>query len=304
MRKSLVLIAGLCLVFPAHAASKSERNRRKAEKDYAAAIDSIRAGDFARAKNLLDEAVVLDRNNIQVLTAQELLRQNDVRQKIRQATQDLASNQCEQANAQFRAALAIDPNNAVAQQGLHSALAGTSTSEPRIRYRDADDIYLEPKNAPHDFHYKGDTRGLLDAVWNAYGIRPLIDNSVTSKQQRFDIDGASFATAVTIASQMTDTFYVPVAENQALIFADTPENRRNFERLAMRTFYIGDASSPQDINDAVTLLHTIFDIRFVTAAPSSNQVTVRAPMAMLDAATRILEDLYSGKPQVMLEVNV
>src|SRR5690349_21963174 len=41
-------------------------------------------------------------------------------------------------------------------------------------------------------------------------------------------------------------------------------------------FYIGDASSPQDINDAVTLLRTIFDMRFVSAAPSSNQVTVRA----------------------------
>ncbi len=304
MRKCLVVIAGVCLLCPAYGASKNERNRKKAEKDYTAAIDSIRAGDFARAKDLLDEAVELDPNNIQVLTAQELLRQNDIRQRIRQGTQDVASDNTEQAIAQFRAALALDPKNAVAQQALHSALAGNSPSEPKLRYRDADDIYLEPKDAPHDFHYRGDTRGLLDAVWNAYGIRLLIDNSVTSKQQRFDIDGARFATAITIASQMTDTFYVPVAANQALIFADTPENRRNFERLAMRTFYIGDASSSQDINDAVTLLRTIFDISFVSATPTSNQVTVRAPMPMLDAATRILEDLYSGKPQVMLEVNV
>src|SRR5689334_18983420 len=208
MRKSLVLIAGLCLLCPAYAATKSERNRKKAEKDYAAAVDSIRAGDFARAKNLLDEAVDLDPNNIQVLTAQELLRQNDIRQKIRQATQDLALNQKEQAIEQFRAALALDPKNALAQQGLRSALGDPSPSEPRIRYRDADDIYLEPKDTAHDFHYKGDTRGLLNEVWNAYGIRPLIDNSVTGKQQRFDIEGASFATAITVASQMTDTFYV------------------------------------------------------------------------------------------------
>src|SRR5579884_3573724 len=116
MRKSLVLIAGLCLLCPAYGAGKNERNRKKAEKNYSAAIDSIRAGDFARARNLLDEAVELEPNNIQVLTAQELLRQNDIRQRIRQGTQDLASENTEQAIAQFRAALALDPKNAVAQQ--------------------------------------------------------------------------------------------------------------------------------------------------------------------------------------------
>src|SRR5690348_10956897 len=101
MRRYLVLIAGLCLVCPAYGASKSERNRKKAEKDYTAAIDSIRAGDFARAKNLLDEAVKLDPNNIQVLTARDLLKQNDIRQTIRKATQDLAGNQTEHAISQF-----------------------------------------------------------------------------------------------------------------------------------------------------------------------------------------------------------
>lgn len=307
MRKFLVLIAGFSLLCPADAANRSERNKKKAEKDYVAAVDSIRAGELDRAKDLLDQAVKLDPNNIQALTAQELLRQNDIRQKIRQGTTDLAANKTGEAMEQFRAALALDPKNLAAEIGLHSAQTeekGRAAERPRIQYRDADDIHLEPKDAPHDFHYKGDTRGLLDAVWNAYGIRPLIDTSVSSKQLRFDIDGTNFATAITIASQLTDTFYVPVAENQALIFANTPENRRNFERLAMRTFYIGDASSTQDINDAVTLLRTIFDMRFVSPAPSSNQLTVRAPMPMLSAATRTLEDLYSGKPQVMLEVNV
>src|SRR5689334_12903344 len=134
MRKCLVLMVGLWLLCPAYGASKNERNRKKAEKDYTAAVDSIRAGDFTRARNLLDEAVELDPDNIQVLTARELLRQNDVRQKIRQAAQDLASNQSEQAMSQFRAVLALDPKNAVAQQGLRAALGDASPSEPKIRY--------------------------------------------------------------------------------------------------------------------------------------------------------------------------
>src|SRR5205814_9469790 len=132
----------------------------------------------------------------------------------------------------------------------------------------------------------------------------LIGNSDTNKQHRFELHADDFATPTYIASQITSTFYIPMSSTQALIVADNPENRKNFERLALRTFYIGDASLPQDINDVVTLLRTVFDFRYVTPAASSHQVTVRAPVAMLDAATRILNDLYSGKPQVMLEVNI
>jgi general secretion pathway protein D len=299
------LLATALAEAPVHTTSK--RDRKKAQKEYVAAIDALRGGDIANAKELLEKSLALDPANIAALTARELVRQNDVQQEVSQATRDLQSKQEATAIAGFRKALALDPNNLVAQQGLSSALAqntGESAGHPEIRYQDAEDIHIEPKDAPHDFHFKGESRGLLDQVWNAYGIHPLIDSSVLSKQLRFDVDGADFATAVTISGQMTKTFYVPLSANQALIFADTPENRRNFERLALRTFYIGEASTPQDINDAVTMLRTIFDLRFVMPAAASNQITVRAPIEMLNAATRILEDLYSGKPQVMLELNV
>ncbi|HVH88272.1 MAG TPA: hypothetical protein VM912_16240 [Terriglobales bacterium] len=270
-------------------------------------MDSVRAGDLAHASKLLDDALQLDPTNVPAITARELLRQNNIREKLKEGTQNLESRQNPQAIAAFRQALVLDPSNVDAQEGLRLALAGAMNpilQRPQIRYRDADETPLQPKDAPHDFHFKGDSRGLLNEVWDAYGIRALIDSSVTSKQLRFDIEGADFATATTIASQMTKTFYVPISENQALIFSDTPENRRSFERLALRTFYIGDASSPTDINDAVTLLRQIFDVRFVSPAATSKQITVRASMPMLEAATRILEDLYSGKPQVMIELNV
>src|SRR5215468_2580460 len=311
MRIVLSLITGFCLLGSGIAdtgLSKQERrNRNKAEKQYLAAMESFRAGDIAKGRTLLDDSLRLDPRNQGALTARELLRQQEIQQRISEANQQLAANQREQAIESFRKALALDWSNAAAQEGLRSALAEREIAvgnEPRVRYRDADDIRLTPSEAKQDFHFKGDSRGLLQRLWNAYNIRPLIDNSVVSKQLRFDLEGADFATATEIASKMTKTFYVPMSSTQALIVADTPENRRNFERLALRTFYISDASSANDINEVVTLLRTVFDFRFVTPAASSNQVTVRAPTALLNAATRILTDLYSGKPQVMLEVSI
>jgi len=311
--RSLTLIAVVSLLTSAAAgtaASKTElRNQRRANKEYVAAVESIRSGDIEKGRTLLEKALRFDPRNVAALSAQELLRQCDIQQNVIDGNRQLASNQREKAIESFRHALALDSNNAFAQDALRSALADNTTpTRPRIQYRDADDIRLEPREAKQDFHFKGDSRGLLQQLWNAYGIRPLIDNSVTNKQLRFDLDAADFASATLIASKMTDTFYVPLSSMQALLVADTPENRRSFERLALRTFYVSDAASTQEItqqiNDVATMLRTVFDVRFVTPAPSSRQVTVRAPLSLLDPATRILEDLYSGKPQVMLEVNV
>ena len=286
--------------------SKAElRNRKKAQREYIAALESVRAGEIVKATDLLDDAVKLDPANLAAVTAREVLRQREIQQRLSDANRKLDSDQRDKAITELRDTLKLDPENPAVQERLRSALqTGTGTIRSQIHYRDADEIQLQPAATRQDFHYRGDTRGLLERVWDAYSVRPVIDSSVTSRQLRFDLEGADFATAIIIVSQMTKTFYVPLSKTQALIVGDTAENRKNFERLALRTFYVSDASTPQEINDVVTMLRTIFDLRFVTPAPASNQVTVRGPIAMLDAATRILEDMYSGKPQVMLEVNV
>jgi type II secretory pathway component GspD/PulD (secretin) len=72
----------------------------------------------------------------------------------------------------------------------------------------------------------------------------------------------------------------------------------------MRTFYLSDATSPQELNEVAGVLRSLFDIRFVSPQAAQGTVVVRAPKAVLDAATQVLEDLAGGPPQVMLDVHV
>src|SRR5690242_16356510 len=166
MRIVLSLITGLCLFGSAIAdtgLSKQERrNQNQAQKQYLAAIEFFRSGNIAKGRTLLDNAFRLDPKNSSVLTARELLRQQEIQQRISDANQLLAANQREQAIDGFRKALALDWSNAAAQEGLRSALAEREAAvgnEPRIRYRDADDIRLQPSESKQDFHFKGDSRG-------------------------------------------------------------------------------------------------------------------------------------------------
>src|SRR5207248_5075526 len=63
-------------------------------------------------------------------------------------------------------------------------------------------------------------------------------------------------------------------------------------------------SAPQELNDIVNLLRTVFEIRFVTPHPQDNTIVVRAPIAVLDAATQLIGTLSDSRPQVMLDVHV
>jgi type II secretory pathway component GspD/PulD (secretin) len=74
--------------------------------------------------------------------------------------------------------------------------------------------------------------------------------------------------------------------------------------MVLRTFYLPGLNTTKDLNDVANVLRNLFDIRFLMAQPQSATIVVRAPQATMDAATRFLQDLDDGRPQVMIEVRI
>jgi type II secretory pathway component GspD/PulD (secretin) len=131
-----------------------------------------------------------------------------------------------------------------------------------------------------------------------------IEDSVPSRRVTFDIDNVDFFKAMEVLGAVTKTFWSPLTDKQILVATDTPENRRQFERMAMRTFYIPGIDTPAAFTEIVNLLRTLLEIRSVTPNPASGTVVVRAPQATLDAATQLLQSLDASRPEVMLDVHV
>jgi general secretion pathway protein D len=280
---------------------------REARSDYDKALLLLKDKRAMEASILLDEAVSLAPENQEYLTARELARQQVVTDHIRLGEKFLISGSPQLAAIDFREALALDPKNQLAADRLRSTMSmvgGQRGSSWSLKYRDEPEIVLTPSEAKREFHYRGDSRGLLDQVWKAYDIMPILDSSISSKSVRFDIDAIDFALAMPLIEQITKTFHVALSPKQVIVLADTQENRKQYERLSVRTFYLNETDGPQDINDLVGMLRTIFDTRFVAISASQRAIIVRAPTETLEVATRILNDLSNGKPGIMLDVNV
>jgi type II secretory pathway component GspD/PulD (secretin) len=260
-----------------------------------------------KAYQEFEHAAQLVPRDLEYITARELARQQLVNTRLERGNLELESGKQVEALADFRTALQLDPANQYTQQRLRDA-AGDSTSAATSGVSVVDEspeFHLAPDANRASFHFRGDNRELLANIARTYGISAQIEQSVTSKRVTFEVDDVDFYQAMVAAEDVTKTFWTALDSRQILIAPDTLENRRQFERMAMRTFYIPQASTtPTALNDVANLLRNLFEIRNVTPDSSASTLVVRAPQRVLDVATQFLESLDGSRPQVMLDVYV
>jgi len=253
--------------------------------------------EFETAANLVPQ-------DLQYATLRELTRQMVVSDHLKRGNTALADGREVEALGEFRNALHFDPHNDFAQERLNDAVRRTTpASSPRL-IDQSDEIRVIPKDLAQSFHYRGDSRQLLTQVANAYGVTVTMDDSVVSRQVRFNVDDVGFYQAMQLAGAVTKTFWAPLQEKQVIVAADSTENRRLYDRMGLRTFYVPDAGTQQELQDIVNVLRTVFEIKFVSSNTQKSTITVRAPINVLDPASRFLEGLGSSHPEVMLDVHV
>lgn len=301
------------LVLPCGTGSADQPGCTPSKKEIKDAKDAFSKGVKAQRANRLDDAYEQFKNaadlnprNLDYVTARELLREQLVYEHLRSGNADLLKGNQVGALGNFRSALSLDPQNEFAQQRLQDAIGKAAPAPDRtpVVIAQAGELRVEPKPVKAAFHFTGDSKSLLTEVAAAYGIIATIDDSVQSRRVKFDLESVDFFTAMQAAGAVTRSFWSPTDEKQIIVAAETLENHRIYDRLAMRTFYIPGATAPTDLNDLVNLLRTVFEIRFVTPQPQSQTIVVRAPEDTLEAATQIIEGLGDGRPQVMLDVQV
>jgi general secretion pathway protein D len=286
--------------------TRNDKDLKRAKAAFATGLKLQQQRRTEEAFIEFETAARLSPRNVEYMTARELARQQLVFDDIQRGNNALAQGHQVEALADFRAALHLDSGNQFARQRLEDAIGQwnpATTGAPEI-VEDSGEIRVKSNPVRADFHYRGDSRGLLAQVASAFGISAALDDSLVSRPVRFDIQQVDFFAAMAAACAITHSFWTPLEEKQILVALDSAENHRQYDVMAMRTFWIPSATTPQEVNEIMNLLRNVFDIRFVTPQASANRISVRAPQRTLDAATQFLETLGDARPQAMLDVRV
>lgn len=297
----------LCSEYPgAPACQAPAKDRKAARQSFARGLKLERSKNLDRAYRQFEEAARLVPQNVEYLTARELVRQQLAARHLEHGNDELLSGRQVEALAEFRMAQTLDPQNEFAQQRMRDALGPlpVRTAGPPQIVASEDALAAKPHDGRHDFHYRGDSRGLITAVASSYGLTVIVDDNFPNRRVHFDLEDADFTTAIQAASQVTKSFSIALEDTVLYSTIDTPENHRLYDRMGLRSFYIPGGSSPQELNDLMNTLRTLFEFRFVSLNAASSTITLRGPRNALAAATEFLEHLDSSRPEVMLDLKV
>lgn len=283
----------------------SKQELKEAREAFKQGLKLHKADRLEEALERFTEAARLDPQNVNFLTAREVVKAKLVFDHVQQGNLLLAEDARLRAAAEFRAALELDPDNQFARDRFGEA---TFEAAPLPQSAPAalppNEIHLEPVDNRATFHFTGDVKELFSELASAYDMKVQFDDSVQARQVRFNLDNVDFFTALQLACQVSKTMWAALDAHQMLIAADNPENHKHYDRMLLQTFILPAHSTPQEATDLVTTMRNMFDLRFVSSGQTSNTVEVRGPQYAVEACSTLMRQLSNPRPQIVLEVRV
>src|SRR5262249_24577841 len=121
--------------------------------------------EFERAANLVPR-------NVEYITARELARQQLVSKYILRGNEELEAGKRVEAMADFRNAMNLDSANQFAQQRLMDVIGDSApkVAAPPTVVEESTEIRLSPNENRASFHFRGDSREMLETIAKAYGV--------------------------------------------------------------------------------------------------------------------------------------
>lgn len=300
---SLLLCGLLCAAREKPRSGLSEHDLKLAQKSFQRAMDLQKDGRLEDAFTEASKASELWPANKEYMTVREVLRNRIAAGFIERGNLLAEIGDAKGAGAQFKQALAIDPQNGYAQERLQDMTPEDPEHAHVLQLlASVEDVDVKPKPGKQAFHVHGDTHALYDAIGRAFGVIVAYDQSVAPRQINFDVDGLDFYTALRLAEKLTHTFWAPVSRYQIIVANETQEMRRQYQRLSLETFYVANAPTPADLNDIANILRNVFEVRLTAVVPEKNIITVRAPKEQMAAISAMLDDMIQGRPEILLDI--
>ena len=316
MKKSLIRPAAaiallLALVLPAAAdKAKSLFNQGKdaeARQNYEAAFDLYKQAYDLKPKDLAYRAAY---ERLRFLAAASMVHKG---QLLRDA------GKLDEALAEFKRAADTDPSSFIAQQEIRRTqkmIDQASGQQPQTSARPPGQLERMLQSAggpielaaissvPITLKLTEDTKVIYETVGKLAGINVLFDPDYTSRRIRIELNGVTLNEALEIVALQSKTFWRPVTPNTVFVAADTPAKRKEVEQSVIKTFYLSNVSTPQELQDMVNAMRQILEIARIQQLPTQNAIVVRGTPDQIALAQKLIGDLDKSKSEVIVDVAI
>lgn len=221
----------------------------------------------------------------------------------------------------FEQAAAIDPSNDLAAQEARrtqemlkkqqgpSTPAPPKEEEDTLRRRLAEalpPVELNPiANTPIPaLEMTNDSKVEYETIGKLANLNVLFDPDYQGRRLSISLRNVSLQEALDTLALYSRTFWRPVTPNTIFVAADTQAKRRELEQNVIKTFYLGNVSTPTDLQDIVNAIRTVLEVQRIQQIPSQNAIVIKGTPDQLALAEKMVDDIDKAKPEVIIDVIV
>ncbi|MGC2828863.1 MAG: hypothetical protein WB994_04430, partial [Candidatus Acidiferrum sp.] len=288
----------------------------KGQTDYSKGRKAETIQDYDAALEFYQKALKADPNNAAYKIRLSQTRFQAGEMHIQLGVKQRENGDLQGAAAQFQRAQIDDPSSAIAAQELKKTLAmiveqnhaadGTPppADDETMRYMSGPPELKPISNVAITYRGVGDAKILFDTIGKLAGVTVIYDPDFPARRISVDLNNLTLEQALQVVCIESKAFWKPVTENIILIAPDQPQKRRDYEEESLKTFYLANTVTPQDLTEIVTGLRSLFDLKRVQQLNSQNAIIVRATPDVLTLISKVIQDVDKAKPEVVVQVEV
>jgi general secretion pathway protein D len=241
--------------------------QRAAQRHFENGMTLRRIGRLLPAANELQMAVQLDPSN---QYAEQVL--EDVRREIEILSSPDGAQKLEELKAQAREA---------------------KVKPPVLDPRSKEPITLNfPKAKP--------VKEIYDAIGKAYGFNVLFDPKLKDDRLAIELRDLTAEQSLEMVMQASGHFYKVLDEQSIIVVEDTPQTRRDYEDLVIKTFFLSNA----DVKEIDKLLRSLIEARRLSTNEQLNAITLRDTADKVAIAEKLIRVNDKAKAEVLVDVEI
>ena len=138
------------------------------------------------------------------------------------------------------------------------------------------------------------------ALADAAGINIIFDPQLKDDNVSIVLTNIEFQKALETLIRQENHFYKIIDERTILIASDTPANRKTYEDLVIRTFFLSNG----DVTEVANSLRALLQTTRISVNKAENSITLRDTADKVSVAERIVEQNDKQLSEVVIDVEL
>ncbi len=277
--------------------------------------EAMEVGNWDAAVYYYLEALTIEPANITYKNALARARQKASQEHFSRGAKLQEINRLFEARDELYMAVQLDPTNQFAAQLLGKVTEdieilsqpdGEKTLEEMKRAASEAKVkppVLDPRSKEAitlNFPKAKPVKEIYRAISKAYGFNVLFDPKLKDDEIAVELTDVTAERALEIVLQAAGHFYKVLDEHSIIIVEETPQNRREYEDLVIKTFFLSNA----EVKDVDKLLRSLIEARRLASNEQLNTITLRDTADKVAIAEQLIRVNDKAKAEVLINVEL